>query len=219
MNEKETPKTYHLVYFRIDAGYVWGQGMNPKDHQAFRDEVAIAFLHKGWSVIMEGFRNETMRVTKGASRLHVHPMELSGPCEDPLVPEVERILKNAGRLTLRATDTYDELLDIRPEDEMSYLRGTLGGSIDSVILDAFRTPSRDAYKHVSVTLMNISGPYDLKTVNHYLGRSCADSIVCFFRERFESLCAHGDIVTNGNDQARTAVREDRLDDNGEELPF
>ena len=46
----ELDKSYHHVYFRLNAGYKWGEGMSPDKTDKFFDEITKLFLKSGWTV-------------------------------------------------------------------------------------------------------------------------------------------------------------------------
>ena len=66
--EKTTDKPVRYIdtYFRIEAGYVWGEGMDEKACRRFYDEIILLFVRSGWTVVPHSIGN-TVDVVNGKS--------------------------------------------------------------------------------------------------------------------------------------------------------
>lgn len=79
-----------------------------------------------------------MYLVKGKTRLHVHPMEISGYCETLHIPKVTAILKKGGSTFRLVKNTIaEEVYSFTDEEEMEYYRARYGTCIHRNILDAF----------------------------------------------------------------------------------
>ena len=200
----EKPKTadpaaakpkYINTYFHIDAGYVWGEGMDEKACRRFYDEIILLFVRSGWTVVPHEIGN-TVDVVKGKSRLYVHPQELSGPCEESLIEKVKDILRQGKTFTLTRTDRYETLLDLDHDGLMDLYRKS-NDKVDPLIIDKFLPYRPKSQRHVTMTLMKIGDIIKVNTLTDRLGRMSGDTTDRYLHERFDALVEAGKIKTTG----------------------
>lgn len=187
---------YFNTYFRISAGYVWGRGMNEEKMRLFYNEITLLFVNAGWGIQHVDSFSSCIYVIKGKTKLYVHPMELSGPCEEGLVEKVSALLSEGERWTLTRVDVYDELLDMNRDELMEHYRKEYAGKADSLLREGFRR-KRGEKIPISPTLFEIGGRIKVKTLEDHLCRSSMDPDQAFLRERFDSLVERGEIVSDG----------------------
>lgn len=187
-------KTYHHVCFRIEAGYVWGEGMSKEAFDIFINEVILLFARMKWTVAPV-FVGDCVHLIKGKTRLYVHPMELSGPCEDGLIPEVEAILAKGRSFSHYRTDRYDELLDLEGDDLMAAYRKK-NDSAEAIILKHFAKPKKK--ECVPCDLFELANKVRIRTLDDYIGRSTGDPADVYMKEVYDSLVSRGLIVTDGS---------------------
>ena len=192
------------TYFRIDAGYVWGEGMNPTLMRRFYDEITLLFVNAGWNIEHASSYSSCIYVIKGKTKLYVHPMELSGACDESLIPDVTALLQQGESWKLRCVDKFDELLDLTEDELMEYYRKD-SQKADRMILKAF---VKGKEKHdVNFTLFDLGEQIKVKTLTDYIGRSSLDVDQKFLRERFDALVDEGFILSDGN-TAHTLTEEE-----------
>ena len=197
---------YH-VYFRIEAGYVWGSGMSRERLEAFYAEIKTLFCANGWKIQPVGRYGNSVYVVKDKTRLYVHPMELSGACDENDILSVEEILRKGVSWSFVRTDRYELLLDISDGELLDWYRKEKSDEADRLIIDAFK-PSPFAKVHdIGPTLMRVGGDVRVQTLDHYLGRSSLDPDQEFLRERFDALVKGGRIVSYGK-AARTLTADE-----------
>ena len=115
--------TYKNVYFRVDAGYKWGEGMDAIPKAAFYDEIKTLFERAGWVAKNPEFSCSCPTVHKGLSSLYCHPMQLSGVIDETLISEINEILINGKTFKHRCTDEFETIRDMSDEDYRAYLDG------------------------------------------------------------------------------------------------
>ncbi len=202
--EKATDKPIRYIdtYFRIDAGYVWGEGMDEEACRRFYDEIILLFVRSGWTVVPHSIGN-TVDVVNGKNKLYVHPMDLSGPCEESLIGKVEDILRQGTTFTLTRTDRFDTLLDLDDEGLMELYRKS-NDENDSIIIEKFLPYRPKSRRHVTMTLMEIGDVIKVNTLSDRLGRMSGDTTDRYLHERFDALVEAGKIKTKGQ-YAETVV--------------
>lgn len=180
---------YFHVYFRIDTGYAWGRGLEKSKTLAFYKEIRDTFEKAGWA-IEEHHPYETIDVINGKTRLYVHPMELSGPCEESLIPVVEALLVNRTTFTHYRTDRYNELLDLEGDALMAEYHKK-DAETDARLLNAFRSPDDAFY-----TVFDLAQKIRIPTLHDYLGFSSGEPAHVYARERFNTIVEKGLIKFN-----------------------
>lgn len=195
---------YFNTYFRINAGYQWGSGLSKEKTLAFYKEIREVFAARGWT-IAEHKPYDTIDVIKGKTRLYVHPMELTGPCETELVPVVEEILHECKTFTYEQTKIYNELADLDPEMLTEYYRSK-NTETDSLILSTFKTKRKNLGYFISTTLFNLGDKIRLETIYDHGGRGSGDTTDKYLHERFDALVQKGLITVfqSNTNLARTA---------------
>lgn len=135
---------YKNVYFRIKAGYKWGEGMEGKQKADFFAEIQSLFLKVGWNCEHPNLSGSCPSVHKGLSRLYCHPMNISGEVSESLIEEVRGILKNGTTFEHYCTDEYDTIYDMPDEVYQSYL-DEKREQIKADVINAFITKRSNLY--------------------------------------------------------------------------
>lgn len=204
--KEQKPKTYIRCNFHIDSGYEWGRGMDQDACRKFYDEIILLFTRKGWSIICRD-RGNVVNVVNGKSSLYVHPMELTGPCEESLIPEVRAILGAGTTFRFTSLEKFEALVDATPEQVQKMYEDN-NEQNDRLIVEAFKTPSKDKYVNVFTVLFDLGWKVKIKTTTDYVGVRCSgDQVDKYLNSRFDELVKEGKILlkeTNNIDYARSA---------------
>ena len=135
---------YKDIYFRIKAGYNWGEGMQEEQKIAFFTEIQLLFEGAGWIVAKDDISRHCPTLHKGLSRLYCHPMNISGELAEDLIEEVASILKLGETFKHYATDEYETIRDMPNDIYQAYLDENIE-QITADILNAFTTKRRNLY--------------------------------------------------------------------------
>ncbi|MEW6587398.1 MAG: hypothetical protein AB1442_17540, partial [Nitrospirota bacterium] len=108
---------YVKIYFRVESGYVWGQGMPEDKCWAFYFEVIrilddIGFKSwkkSGYGCCFEGFRGS-------CENLYCHPQDLVGWVRKDKVEEIAEALRKGVTFNLYHIDTYEEAYNYTVEE-------------------------------------------------------------------------------------------------------
>ena len=199
-------RTYVKVYFRVNAGYQWGAGMDDNKVHSFYAEVAARLVSLGFNCEVkshEEIHGACPMATRGVEWLYCHPMELSGWVVQDAVPAIEAALQNATTFTLRHIDTYETAMNYT-EDEFRQALEAKGADIAANIRTRFTTKRSNLYTYISVLDTIKSGIQRAEPL--YSFRSPLLAIENeFIRSVFDSMVASGDIVTIQS-QGRTLYR-------------
>ncbi|MFI5294373.1 MAG: hypothetical protein ACHQ0Y_05040 [Thermodesulfovibrionales bacterium] len=193
-------RIYVKVYYRIEAGYVWGKGIEDELGWAFAFEVirmldALGF--KSWkkssSSAWEGCRG-------WCERLYCHPMDLSGWIQKERIEEIAEVLKTAKTFRLRSYDTYEER-QYYSEIELTEALTERKKDIEALLLQAYRTPRKHLF---------VSYNYDVSAGIGYMERDRLKAIEGeFIKSLFDGLVSAGLIEqadNSGKPVYRTAIR-------------
>ncbi len=184
---------YVKCYFRIEAGYVWGKGMEKENLQIFNDELKKIFIPLGFTLNEpEKWSNACIEVSRGAENLYCHPMDLVGEVKKDNIKAIEKVLKGAKTFKFCKTDIYEELLNYTPEELKEELEKTKIET-EIAILELFKTKRSNLYKSLSplwVYKTNIKFFRDNLDLKH-IEREFINSI-------FESLRLSGKIKESEN---------------------
>lgn len=135
---------YKDIYFRIKAGYKWGEGMEDKQKAAFYAEIQSIFESAGWNITKPKFSGCCPEAHKGISRLYCHPMDISGELAENLVTEVKELLQQGTTFEHYHTDEYETIFDMSDEAYQSYLDENKE-QIQADVLKAFTTKRSNLY--------------------------------------------------------------------------
>ena len=134
---------YVKTYFRIEAGYVWNQGMDKEAGNKFKEEITkilsgIGFNAKPCRIggCIEGFR--------GAENIYCHPMNLSGYVRKDAMEEIKIAISGAKTFRLRYIDTYEEALNYTPDELLKELQNRRP-DIEKAILERFKTKRKNLF--------------------------------------------------------------------------
>ncbi len=146
-------RLYVKTYFRIDAGYVWGEGMEDDQYKAFHEELEKLLTPLGF----EFDKPEDRRIcvsptcTRGVESLYCHPMNLSGYVLKDSIPEIEGALKDTTLFKVRNVDTYEEAYNYTP-DELEQELANRRDDVEKSLLDAFKTKRSNLVKNPSAAM-------------------------------------------------------------------
>lgn len=198
------PKKYFETYFRIDTGYQWGKGLSREKTDAFYDEIMLAFLHRKWTIQPVGAHcDHICYAVKGKTKLYIHPQELTGPCEERLIPEVEDILSGCASLRHYKTDTYEILLDLEGESlrEEYHKQDT---KADAALLAAFMPKGKEKWHFIRQTVFELSERFKIRTIQNNMGvRSTGDPADSYLLGRYNHLKGLGLVIEDKKGRART----------------
>lgn len=129
-------KEYRRISMELNSGYAWGSGMLPAAKERFHREMKELFTTAGWEYVAPAFDTASPSYRKGNSLLYCHPMELSGPCEASLMPEVAQLLEKVAHCTVLAYKDEGRVYDMTDEQYADILHG-LRAEIEKDLLKAF----------------------------------------------------------------------------------
>jgi hypothetical protein len=139
---------YVKAYFRIEAGYVWGKGMDDEAGKRFFEEI-VSFLEQigfstwdNWPV--PRYSGSCPIGHRGAESLYCHPMDLSGYVKEEAVSEIMSILGRGTTFRLRAVDQYERVSNFTHDELREYLIAHFG-EVDAIIKKKFATTRRTLY--------------------------------------------------------------------------
>ncbi len=142
-------------YRRLSIGIYSGYGFNllPAGLEAFHQEMKDLFLAAGWERHEPKFSNACPEYSKGKSRLYCHPTEISGPCEEHLIPEVCKLASKATTCTVTKAEDQGRIFDITQEQYNAAL-DALRPQIENDLLTEFSRSDRrsDSDRHETVML-------------------------------------------------------------------
>jgi hypothetical protein len=188
---------YVRTYFRVESGYIWGQGMPEEKCWAFHFEVirildAIGF--KSWkkssSGSFEGFRG-------GCENLYCHPQDLAGWVRKDKVDEISEALKKGVTFTLYHVDTYEEAYNYTPQELKEALEERKG-PLEGTLLERFRTARRNLFKFPDL---------DIRTgLPYFTHRGELRQVECLFiKDTFNELVDRG-LITKADSNGKAVYR-------------
>jgi len=185
---------FHEVYFRIESGYQWGNGMSSEKYKKFNDEICKLFSKNGWEIVDGKSSGVCPSAEYGKSKLYLHPTQISGPCDDSLVYGIEKMLKNGKTFEFITTDIYSQLYDMNDEEYADYLNSKRN-DIEKLILTSCKTQRKNLFVYEDTLLMGISEKIKVKRITDYMGicYPCLESE--FAKNVFEDLLSKGKIVS------------------------
>jgi len=191
---------YIKTYFRIDAGYKWGEGMNEKDNKSFDNEIRNIFTALGFTIKEPEISNASIEVFRGAENLYCHPMNLSGEIKKESIKDIEKALKQAKTFSLRNIDTYDISLNYTPEELILELSNRVNETEED-ILALFKTKRSNLYRSSSCL-------WDYKTkVNYFKDNLGLKNVERdFILNTFNNLIKQGKIQEGSNSRGGKIYR-------------
>lgn len=189
------PKQDHLymkTHISIEAGYIWGKGIDEVLQDKFYSEMEKLFTDAGWTIEGSHFRGACPTFHKEKNKLYCHPSQLSGPLEPDLLSEVETLINKATTCKLRYSENYDQIYDMTDEQYKEALE-TCKKDIQKDIMEAFKTKRRNLY-HYLYDIDHVYRHYRIPTLTNYIGISSNDVYIKYINEVFESMVQSGDIL-------------------------
>ena len=190
---------YKNIYFRIKAGYKWGEGMDDEQKADFFTEIQSLFHTAGWSVEKRDSTGSCPSVYKGLSRLYCHPMNISGEVSESLIEQIKDILKNGTTFEHYHTDEYDTIYDMTDEAYQSYLNNN-SEQIQAEILKAFTTKRSNLYYdeyNSGRVLQSVGGKWHIHRIqNGENWRRANDLESKVINSIFEDMVSNGTIATS-----------------------
>lgn len=188
-------KTFKKVYFRINAGYVWGKGVDKNIMDRFNEELKDIFIPLGFSVKKSG-SGSAMEFVNGYERLYCHPMDLSGELLVESIEVVEKALQNRKTFKLTNIDIHGtfylysnkELVDILEEKREK---------VEKDLLSFFKTKRKNQFKPFYAYHDFIDN--FLKVVS-CIDKGQRDYVSGFIQGVFLSLIKNNKIIENNNER-------------------
>lgn len=194
----EDKSIYVKTYFRIESGYIWGEGHPEHLSNAFIGEIKQILSQLGFEYkepenghyCYEGFR--------GGENLYCHPQNLSGWLKEEGISEVESVIKNAKSFRWRYTDTYDRCFNYTSDELLRELIEK-DAIIEDLILQAYKTPRSNLMKCYN---------FDLKTPINFIRDRLELKLLeeQYIKGKFLSLVEEGKIKTGKNKWGDTVYR-------------
>ncbi len=181
---------YH-VHYTLQTGYGWEKGLSHDRTEAFYREISGLFRKYGFTVKKEGMHAPATYIVKGKTRLHVHPMEISGYCEALRIPEITRILAGNGDTFRLVRDSIlEEVYTFTEEEELEYYRNRYGKHILDDIRNAFRCRKKGKEEILSLMASRINA-----ATTCYLHGTWHDSPAYrFIKSAYEKLVQKGELI-------------------------
>lgn len=189
---------YIKTYFRIESGYVWGQGHPEHLSKAFEKEARQILSQLGFKYEKPENMHYCYKGFRGSESLHCHPQNLSGWLKEESISKIEGIIKNAKSFRWRHTDTYDRCFNYTPSELISELMEN-DDAIEHLILQAYKTPRSNLMKgYVS----------DIKTPINFIRDKLKLGLLegKYIEGKFLSLVENGKIKTGKNKWGNTIYR-------------
>ena len=204
---------YRNIYFRLEAGYKWGSGMDEKDSIAFHNELNQLFKDAGWAIKESKYNSHCPEAVKDKNRLYLHPMDASGELQEDLIPEVEQILSKGTTFKHYHTDIYEILYDMSDKEYLKILEGQ-EKEIRKDILEGFKTKRSNLYIASSFTVIErVKEKYRIQRIQAHMGRSSDNLEWKYVGELFNKMIEEGRFITaetkNGKGY-RTRTKKDMV---------
>ncbi len=111
-------QVYMRVFFRIEAGYIWGQGMPVNKTEEFEAEVKGKLTALGFAEEQNDLKpyGSSPTMVRGAERLYCHPMDLSGHIKKESLKEITSALQNAKTFKVYMIDPIYDFVIFNPKE-------------------------------------------------------------------------------------------------------
>ena len=207
-SEQRDDTTYKHVYFRLESGYVWGEGMGQSKAEKFYSDILALFDAEGWTITEPYRQGSGAAVTNGNSSLYIHPQSASGYVTEDLIPAVSAALQHGCTFKHYATDIYETAYNWTAQQYREYLNSKRG-DISTALLEAFKTPRRNLYKFDYNALPVVISKFHVQRLDGQNGLCTGDITEQVIREMFTALVNTGKIdkeETKHGPAYRTAPR-------------
>lgn len=185
-SEQRDDTPYKHVYFHLNSGYVWGEGMGQNETENFYSDILNLFDAEGWT-ITEPYRSGSgATVANGNSSLYIHPQSVSGYVTEELIPAVSAALEHGSTFQHYATDIYETAYNWTAQQYRDYLNSKRG-DINEALLEAFKTPRRNLYKFDCNALPVVISKFHVQRLDGQNGHCTGDITEQVIREMFTAL--------------------------------
>lgn len=179
------------VHYTLQTGYEWGKGLPHEKAEAFYREISGLFRKNGFTIRKKGSHVPATYIIRGKTRLHVHPMAISGYCEALHIPEITRMLaENGNTFRLVRDSILEEVYSFTEEEEMEYYRNIYGKQILDDIRNAFRCRKKGKEEILSLMASRINSA----TTSHLYGTWHGSPAYRFIQEAYEKLVQKGELI-------------------------
>lgn len=136
--------TYIKVYFRIKAGYKWGEGMTEESSNIFHEELDNILKSVGFKIVPAKYSSACEEAVRGIESLYCHPMNVSGYVVKESIPEIESALKTAKTFECYHVDTYEEIRNYTAEEFENELYNNQV-ELENKFLKVFKTKRKNLF--------------------------------------------------------------------------
>lgn len=178
-------KTYLDTYFRIETGYVWGEGHTQEKRETFRNEIIPLLSGLGFEMKEPKSSGACYEGFRGKERLYCHPMHLNGEIFEESIPAIEQALEQSKVITFIRTDTYKERYDFDKETVLQLLHGKYTQKTEKLVFQSYETARRT--KFISVTFQD----EPIRTVDKQIG---TESYQEFMQQVINNLVKQGLLI-------------------------
>ena len=167
---------FKQVYFRIEAGYVWGKGYDKETSKKFENEILRIFSKKlQWQIKQEAKNGSCYEFNNGISSLYCHAMDISGIIDIELIPAIENELKASNVIEFIKTDIYKEYLNISHETAKERIKERKNEIIKD-LFNIYQTKSINQYFYIGNSDRLIE-TYNIDTIDKYNDRDTTKEVI------------------------------------------
>lgn len=186
----EDKTRYLKTYFHINAGYVWGVGMDVSAFQKFEEEVQVIMESIGFEMQPRTSRSASLYATRGLEKLYCHPRNLSGYVKEESISEIKEALELAETFRLDHVKTWATAFNITSNEYINLLKEN-EQSLRNQVLDLFETRNRNLFKYKDLS--------KVKVVVESINKDHEHLHTNFVEALFILLLKEGWIVTSKNE--------------------
>lgn len=182
---------YRGIHFYLNAGYVWGSGMDKEKERAFYHELKENFTEAGWQWVEGKYKTSRPEVIKGHNRLNLHPTEVNGELEEILTFPVRQILVKCKTFTIDRVEVNDIMYDWDDAKYLAYLQERRA-DIEKDIRLAFCPREGNQYvMHPEAVILHVINKYNINRLPYLILQSVGSIEHQFIHGIFQDMVDRG----------------------------
>lgn len=180
--------------------------LHNNDVQVFYNELIPLLVAYGYEIDANNEAYLAPEARKSRKRIYCHPLQLAGECPPSEFKQIEEMLRYGETYEIKNIKLSDLMFDYTETEELEQYHLQYDDSIQTMLLDAFRTENPDEYKNRYQIVEALSKRIKIITVYNYSWSGDGSASTEYVKAAYNMLLKEGKISINPADTlfSRTA---------------
>lgn len=207
MQEISQNSLHILQKFKINIKLKVSEEIKSNRTGDFYDELVRMLTVYGYNIDVKKDTFTAPEARKGKKRIYCHPIQLAGECPPSEFNEIEKMIRHGSTYEIHSIKTSDLMFDYSQEEELEQYHVKYDNSIQTMLLDAFRTETPNIYKDTRQVIELLSKRIKIITVSNYCWSGAGSASTQYIKSVYNLLLNDHKISISPNNSNLSHTKE------------